>query len=352
MKRLLILYSIFIFLMLIWLFTLTNKQGLRNINKVSPLDKTHQRIISELPANQKKYFKLMAAFVVGDEKGLNKMKKNYKTLGLLHLFTPSGFHLQALLIFLSFIGFKKYKKKFLFISLSLFFIPGFEALKRIIVLKILESYQDKFKNWIPNNFYLFLIVFFVFFIFGDYFRNPLSFSLSFLFLGIIYAVNDNPKVGFVHYFFAFFSAQLLIQLFLPQEITMVHFLIGFFLGMLFNIFFPVMIICYLLFYLNAYFSKKLMTILLMPTKFFHETCLYFSSIQFSITNLQGALLLTIILILACRNFLPKQLSKIAIIISLTLFSSGIKREKKINKKELQATQDSLREASISRSKNL
>lgn len=353
MKKLIILYIFFIILMVAWQSLPTNKQGLRTSSSNNILQSSHERIFKRLPVNQRKYFNLTIAFVVGDEKkGLARAKSSYKSLGLLHLFTPSGFHLQALLMCLSILGFKKFKRKFLFSFLFLFLLPGFEALKRIIILKIAESYQLKFKKWVPENYYLFIIVFFIFFIAGDYVKNPLSFSLSFLFLGTIYAIKDNPRVSFIHYFTAFFAAQLLLQMFLPQEITLGHFLIGFLLGMLFNILFPIIVFCYLMLFLNSFFSKKLMAILLTPTKFFHEACVYFSNIQFSMTNFHGAILLTFILVLASRNFFPKQMIKIAIIICLALFSSGIKKEKKIKKKDYIIYQESLKEVGTSHSKNL
>lgn len=353
MKRLLTLYFIFVLLMLAWSYLPTYKRGVISNKKDFILRPSHERILKRLPGNQKKYFNVTAAFVVGDEKkGQSKIKSPYKSLGLLHLFTPSGFHLQALLLCFSFLGFKKHKRKFLFSFLFLFLLPDFIALKRIVVLKIAESYQTHFKKWIPETYYLFFIVFFLFFLAGDYSQNPLSFSLSFLFLGTIYALKENPKLTFIHYFFAFFIAQILVQFFLPQEITLGHFLIGFFLGMFFNILFPFMILGYLFLFLSEYFSKKLMSVLLLPTKFFHELCVYFANTQFSMTNFHGAILLTAILLLGVRHFLPRHFSKLAIIICLTFFSSGIKKERKIKKRDQIIYRDSLKEAEISHSKSL
>lgn len=348
MKRLIALYIVFLLLMLGWQHISTNKQAVSKSDKISIFQKFHDRIRRSLSNDQKKYFNLTIAFVVGDEKkGLARIKSSYKSLGLLHLFTPSGFHLQALLMCFGFLGLKKFRKKFLYSCLLLFFIPGFEALKRVVVLKIAESSHHKLKNLIPNGFYLFNLIFLLFFIAGDYSKSPLSFSLSYLFLGTIYALKENPKLSTIHYFFSFFFAQILVQIFLPQEITIEHFLVGFFLGLAFNLLFPVMIICYLLLYLHIYFSKKFITILLLPTKFFHTSCVYFSNVQFSITNFHGAFVLTILVLLAFRHFLPRFLTKFALIICLTIFSAGIKKEKKINKRDLAILQGSLKEAATS-----
>ncbi len=353
MKKILLIYTVFIILLLSWKQIVTNKQWVGQIKQDYILGRLHTKILKKIPDNQKKYFNLMAAFTVGDEKkSISRLKSSYKSLGLVHLFTPSGFHLQAILICLSYLGLKKHRRKFLLSLLLIFFIPGFSALKRIVILKICESYYIHLKKWIPKKFYLFLLVFLLFFLCGDYYRNPLSYSLSFLFLGTIYALNENPKLYYVHYFLAFFMAQLLVQLFLPQEVTLAHFSIGFILGLIFNILFPVISICYISSYLvlllsnnySAFFSR----IILFPTKIFHNLCAYFSKIHFSITNFHGALIITLIILAISNHLLKKHLSKLAAILCLAFFSTGIKKEFKLKKSELKISQDSLKAAAISR----
>jgi hypothetical protein len=109
------------------------------------------------------------------------MKERYQKLGLNHLFTPSGFHLSAVLFpFLKFLKNSRQKLVILLlIGIGLFFLPGLGALKRMLIIKTNQNLLGLHLGFILA---MVLDIFF-----GTFQNSTLSFSYSFLFLGIIYS---------------------------------------------------------------------------------------------------------------------------------------------------------------------
>ncbi len=109
------------------------------------------------------------------------LREEYKTLALAHVFTPSGFHLSALLWPLLLVFRKKVQKLWIlsFFGLGLLFLPGQAAMKRMTLVKI----QQQFFGLKTG----FLLAFILDLLFGSLQTSPLSFTYSFLFLGIIYS---------------------------------------------------------------------------------------------------------------------------------------------------------------------
>lgn len=167
---------------------------------------------------------LAKSYLFGMKKGLPKeIKKAHKKLHLLHLMTPSGLHLGVAMII-----FKKYIKRKIFINIFLILITfisiylgDFFALRRMAIFGI------------TNNFILtFLIDFFL----GGWSASPFSYSLSFLFLGLILINKDRAKKYLAR---DFFIAQLLITLFFEQKVYPIGFILGFFLTPLISAIFPI-----------------------------------------------------------------------------------------------------------------
>ncbi len=136
------------------------------------------------------------------------MKERYRLLGLKHLFTPSGFHLSAVLS--PFLKLTKSVKIHLLllslIGLMLFWIPGQGALKRMVLIK---SHQKLLG--MKTGFVMALLLDMLL---GSFQSGPLSFSYSFLFLGIIYS--GARGVGLI---FWFFIAQLILAYFQSVAIS-------------------------------------------------------------------------------------------------------------------------------------
>ncbi len=109
------------------------------------------------------------------------LRLEYKTLALAHVFTPSGFHLSAILWpVMFFLRKRKYKIGLLsFIGTSLFFLPGQSALKRMTMVKLQQHFFGTKTG--------FLLAMLMDILWGSFSGSPLGFTYSFLFLGIIYS---------------------------------------------------------------------------------------------------------------------------------------------------------------------
>lgn len=127
------------------------------------------------------------------------LRQEYKTLALAHVFTPSGFHLSALLWPVLLIFRRKSQRLWIFsiIGLALSFLPGQGALKRMTMIKFQQQVLGLKAGFIAA---LILDI-----LWGSFSSSPLGFTYSFLFLGIIYSGARGITL-----FVWFFSAQALI----------------------------------------------------------------------------------------------------------------------------------------------
>lgn len=136
------------------------------------------------------------------------IKEQYKTLGLNHLFTPSGFHLSAVMMpFMKFIKGKGWQFLILFlVGLGIFSMTGQGALKRMVLIKLNQNLFGQKAG--------FALALGMDMLFGSFADSPLSFCYSFLFLGIIYS---GSSLLFLWFFFAqsliaYFSGDLISPL--------------------------------------------------------------------------------------------------------------------------------------------
>lgn len=159
------------------------------------------------------------------------MKEKYKQLGLNHIFTPSGFHLSAVLYpFMKFIKSSQHQLVFLgILSGALFFLPGFSALKRMVLIKINQKLFNQKAGFISA---LLLDMFF-----GTFQNSPLSFTYSFLFIGIIYS--GLRGLGLIVWFF---FAQMMIAYFQGNDISLLLLIFSPLLNLLFTLFMPVLFV--------------------------------------------------------------------------------------------------------------
>lgn len=161
------------------------------------IQKQYSYFIKEL--KDKRATGMLVALVLGEKRYLNrKFKNKLKLMALNHLVTPSGLHLTSLflLVFPLFQLFKK-KKRFieiLLVGILTFFIyqlPELYSLKRVTLYR-LTSLIIKPMGF--SSFSSFLLVFGLDFFFGTYQYSPLSFSLSYLFLGLILSSLKEVKI--------------------------------------------------------------------------------------------------------------------------------------------------------------
>ena len=178
---------------------------------------------------------LAEGYVTGQKRGIGrKMRRKHRHLNLLHLFTPSGLHFSALLLFLSPL-FKLLRLPLFPIYFTPFFFREYYAIKRIAEYKILRYLLNK-KEWKIDGFWIFLGVFALDFAFGTYRASPLSYSFSYLFLGIIFSIKDSPKI---YWPWALLGGQILAAYCFETPLTHLGFAFGFCLSALFALLFPI-----------------------------------------------------------------------------------------------------------------
>lgn len=157
------------------------------------------------------------------------IKDNYKSLGLSHIFTPSGFHLSAVLFpFMKLLKTSKLQlMALMIIGIGLTLLPGFSALKRMVMIKGSQ------KIWgLQAGFISALIIDILF---GTFQENTLSFTYSFLFLGIIYAGFEGLLLVLM-----FYLGQMMIAYFQGNDISLLLLLFSPFLNLVFTAVMPVL----------------------------------------------------------------------------------------------------------------
>lgn len=195
---------------------LTSLESLRQ-RSLSPVFKAERSIKLKafteakkgLPIKDQELLELWESMLTGRVAPVSKwMKERYKLLGLNHLFTPSGFHLSAVLYpLMKFIKNLKIQLTLLIIlGLLLFMVPGQGALKRMILIK---SHQKILGLHVG-----FIAALVLDSLFGTFQTSALSFTYSFLFLGIIYS--GARGVGLI---FWFFIAQMILAYFQGNQIS-------------------------------------------------------------------------------------------------------------------------------------
>lgn len=182
---------------------------------------------------------LLNAFISGNKrKVFPTVKRTFKRLGLSHLFTPSGVHL-ASLYFLVIPILRRLKNK-LFVLLPLlavaYFFTPFHSIKRILLMKTTNE-------WLKSTdiFTVFLISFTWDFFMGTYSLSPMSFSYSFLFLGIIISFANSPKLYLP---LALFGGQIIAQYLSPYPMPTTGFIWNFALTSLFGVLYPFFFLTY------------------------------------------------------------------------------------------------------------
>ena len=188
--------------------------------------------LSHLSPNEKIIVK---GLVFGEKPRKKDLRVAIKNLHIYHLFTPSGLHLSSLLWFLSFFSLKRMA---LFGLLPLVvLLDGFLAFKRVYFIKFIGELLQVKKVYIDSR-YIFFFVFLLEFIFRIH-LSPLSFTYSFLFLGIIYSLkNSSPMVLLVGLWFG----QSLISCFREDSIYLLSLPLNSILSFLVTVSYPLILL--------------------------------------------------------------------------------------------------------------
>lgn len=153
------------------------------------------------------HLEFLISITTGDKRRFKKLPlyESFKNAHLLHLLTPSGLHLSALLApFFYFM--KRPWQIFMILSLVgslLFSQSGFLAAKRVFILKSLLKCQIPIK-----------VAFIITFMLALIFHSGLSFLMSYLFLGILVF---NPHKEFLPTLYLFMIAELMICYFFKNS---------------------------------------------------------------------------------------------------------------------------------------
>lgn len=153
--------------------------------------------------------KLWESILTGRSAPVSKyMKERYQLLGLSHIFTPSGFHLSAVLTpFMKLLKNSRHQLyALLCIGILLWFLSGFAALKRMLMIKTGQNLLGMHTGFVAALLIDMLL--------GSFQENTLSFTYSFLFLGIIYA-----GLKGVNLIIWFYIAQIILALFQGNDVS-------------------------------------------------------------------------------------------------------------------------------------
>lgn len=194
--------------------------------KLSAFDK-HKRT---LPPPEKALLGIWESMLTGRSTQVNKdLKRSYRALGLSHIFTPSGFHLSAVLMPVKkLLGSNRYLLLlYILLAIPLYFIPGLAALKRMLLIKCGQQLTGQKTG--------FFIAITLDLIWGSFQQAPLSMTYSFLFLGIIYSGSRGLNL-----LFWFFVAQAFLALFQNVQLSPLILFINPVLSMLFGMAMPVL----------------------------------------------------------------------------------------------------------------
>ena len=194
---------------------------------------------------------ILFSFITGNKTGISPYtKKAFKKVNLSFLLTPSGIHFSALFVFVTFF-IKRFKNKFIRSLLkfsvvsSVFFLPSFESLKRLGILRII--FQFKFLTKIKISLEkVFFITFLLSFIFGQYRSSPIGFIYSFAFLGTFFSLRDHSKLILIY---GLFSTQLILALFLGEKVSLFSIPFGLFGSFIFSLIFPFLVLFLLTFWI-------------------------------------------------------------------------------------------------------
>jgi hypothetical protein len=177
------------------------------------------------------HLKLWESILTGRSAPLSRLlKEKYKSLGLNHLFTPSGFHLSAVLFpFLKVIKGKYYFFILILLGSGLYFLPGLTALKRMLTIK---THQEIFGTHLG-----FCLALMADMLFGSFQEGALSFTYSFLFIGIIYSGLESFAL-----IVWFFFAQIILAYFQNADISPILLLASPILNLCFGFVMPLLFI--------------------------------------------------------------------------------------------------------------
>lgn len=205
------------------------ERHLQNYIRANPTQrlKHFKRFEAKLPSEEKNNLRLWESLITGNSRLIDKdVRAKYQDLGLVHLFTPSGFHLSAILGPLKILIKSKNLQFLLLILIAVYcftLVQGQEALKRMSLIKLHQHISGQTVG--------FLLAILCDILRGGLFNSPLSFIYSLLFLSFIYLKCKNLL-------WWFFVGQCLIVYFQDRTISILNLIFGPIINFFFSLFLP------------------------------------------------------------------------------------------------------------------
>ena len=184
-----------------------------------------------------------------------------------------------------------------------FFLVKFYSLKRIAFLKILTILFGKK----VSIFRLFCLTFLWDFFFGSYEKSPLSFTYSFIFLGVLLSFN---KMNW-RMVLALITAQMMLAMSMEQNINLAGSLLGFMITALFSLFFPILMFSFSFFPLiGIHISELLMGCFLHLINYSYLATLHFPRLNISFE----AIVIILIILSNMRTMFKKRILLLGLIL--------------------------------------
>lgn len=216
------------------LLTLLKMQEVRSLKPYFKTERAYklenfQKARDRIPIDEQELLKLWESILTGRSAPLPRiMKEHYQKLGLNHLFTPSGFHLSAVMApFMKVLKPSFHLPVIILIGMGLYFLPGLTALKRMLLIKGHQKVLGLKCG--------FMVALMMDLFFGSFQESTLSFTYSFLFLGIIYS--GVRGLGLILWFFL---GQMLLAYFQNTDISFLLLLFSPLLNLGFTILMPLL----------------------------------------------------------------------------------------------------------------
>lgn len=262
----------------------------------------------------------------GDKSALkHQNKKLLKKFGVIHLLTPSGIHLSAILGLILFFLPRKFHI-YLFCGILFYFtkFPELYSLKRVLYFQIILFLLKGKRIDLA-----FVLTFIFDLISGGFIKSPLSFSYSFLFWGTIMFSNKGKLV------YSLFLAQLIALFFSSGELNLLSSIVNPILTSIYSFCFPLMSL--------NFWILKAATI----TKFFFE---FHESILMVLKTIDSATTFLLIKKSTILLFIPFMRMKPRIVLCLSLFYSAALNNPQLKEKESSYLYSLASEEEIIRSK--
>jgi hypothetical protein len=187
---------------------------------------------------------LLFSFISGDKNGISFHTKNaFKKVNLSFLLSASGIHFSGFLFLIGFVikrlGSKKLAKLInVFLIGSTFFLPSYDSIKRLSILRLLLKIKY-FKKLKISLEVIFVFTFLSAALLGDFHRSPLGFIYSLFFLGTFFSLRNYSKLVLI---LGLFSTQLILGLFIGNKVSLLSIPIGLCGSFIFSIVFPLLLI--------------------------------------------------------------------------------------------------------------